>query len=283
VWPRIASGVANLNQISPAHFGKNRTELMHPVHSIVYFPYAIAESYQSGEFARFTVDAVTGRVLHHAERPEFTEEEEQHSPPDIKFGSLEVTFHRCENCGFDLPPEKTFVAVCTNCDCVNVIDSGGVALETIAAVSVPEGKDILYFPFWQFHIPPENAALRRLMGGIYHSEWLSVPAFRMTNLEGMYRLSKRLTAAMPHLGSSELESLGDSYLPVSVSAADAVTLANVISFRKRLKDDKKAEFGDLNFDPQTARLLFVPFHAESYFYVDSATKAVTFEKSSVRV
>jgi hypothetical protein len=120
------------------------------------------------------------------------------------------------------------------------------------------------------------------MGGIYHSEWLSVPAFRMTNLEGMYRLSKRLTAAMPHLSSAELESIGSTFLPVTVSAADAVTLANVISFRKRLKDVKSAQLGDFNFEPQTSRLLFVPFHAESYFFVDSATKAVTFEKSSVR-
>jgi len=283
VWPRIASGVANLNNISPAHFGKNRTELMHPVHSIVYFPYAIAESYQSGDFARFTVDAVTGRVLHHAGRPEFNENEESGLPRDIKFGSLEVTFHRCENCGFDLPQQKTFVAVCANCDYVNVIDSGGVALETIAVANAPRDGDNLYFPFWQFHIPPENAGLRRLMGGIYHSEWLSVPAFRMTNLEGMYRLSKRLTAAMPHLATTELESVGNSFLPVSVSAADAVTLAKVISFRKRLKNDKKAEFGDLKFNPQTARLLFVPFHEESYFFVDSAAKAVTFEKSAVRV
>ena len=97
--------VNSLAQLDEAAFGVNRTELYRPVASLVYFPCIVAESYAGGDFNRFVIDAVTGRLLDHLDRLEYSDDVVAVEPPQMEFGQLGVDFHRCPNCADDLPPE----------------------------------------------------------------------------------------------------------------------------------------------------------------------------------
>ena len=279
----VKTSVARLGSFSVADFGSNITELMHPVGSVVFFPYVIVESYQGHHFSRFIVDGVTSRVIEHETVPESESAVEAPSDPKLKFGMLKVDFHRCRNCGFDLPPEKSFVNICDNCQHVNLNDESKIAVRTIQSAELPDVKGAQLYPFWSFRIPDgQYPQVRQLFGGIYGSDWFAMPAFKMANLEAMYRLSQRTSAALPKVNLDEIDGTDSTFLPVTVGVDEASILANVIIFRRLLSTTGGRSREKIDFHPDEARLVYLPFHPEHYFYVDSILQAITFEKSLMK-
>ena len=285
-WPDAASEllsrINNLAHLDEAAFGKNRTELFRPVASLIYFPCIVAESYSGGEFNRFVVDAVTGRMLDHIDRSEYSDVSVTVDPEQMEFGQLGVDFHRCSNCGEDLPVSQSILYVCANC---HRLISLGQTSDSIGTVSmtVPAGSDSDgLFPFWSLTMTPEvQARLQRLFGGIFRSDRLVLPAFRIGNFEAMFRLAKRMSAALPRIETVPVDSFDRRCHPVTLSLAEARMFAGIITYRAELDRMVGTLAQKCDVEVTGADLLYAPFHPESYFYVDSVMGAVTFEKSLI--
>ncbi len=276
----LQQNVKNMGNIAFADFGKNRTELFHPVGSFVYFPYYIVESYLEGQFRRLIVDGVTGRVCNMLTQlsggGEFAEE------ADIELGQLTVEFHRCGNCGFDLPRQQSYVYICDNCGVLTVLEQYQPLLSELYFAPSPGKNDDKLLPFWAFKlVGPDAPRVKRLMGGIYASEWLVVPAFKIANFEAAYRLTKRMSAAFPRIELEPVESEKFHFYPVSVGPKEAEALSRALIYREEIAKTHSAAPKELNVAVEEARLFFAPFHPERYFYVDSIVGAITFERSLV--
>ncbi len=279
---RTTASAHNVGRIALAEFGRNRTELFRPVGSLIYFPYHVVESYQGGQFLRLVVDGVTGRVVSHVAELSAGEQGPPAEVPDFEFGQLTVDFHRCSNCGEDLPTEQSYVYICQNCNVLTILESNPLVAPEVDIVQSAVGDNDRLLPFWSFRLGgPDAARVQRLMGGIYNSEFFVVPAFRLTNFEAAYRLSKRMSAACARLEMAVVDGPDGRFLPVTVGPSEAIILGQAIIYREEISKDARSEPGDVNLQVQQARLFYAPFHLEQYFYVDSAIGAVTVEKSLV--
>lgn len=274
---RAIDKLTNLAAISA---GPNKSELLNPTGSIVYFPYLAVETY-SPSYYRFLLDGLTGRVAYFAEHPAPHTEDDQ---PDAieEFGALTVDFHRCSECGQDLPAGRSYVYICDNCSQVNRYDPVRAPECSVEWADGSYESDDGLFPFWSFTLPAdEGEAVRRVFGGIYNSDQLVIPAFAIPSFEAMFRLAKRMSAALAKIPSAPVDSFSGRFLPASQPHSTARLLAEVIVYRDLVQRDPKVAFADVNLHPTGVRLIYVPFHPEHYFYVDSVLKAVTFEKSLV--
>ncbi len=282
IWGRIRKSVDHMDHVTVAAFGKNRTELMYPSESVVYFPYVIVEAYETDRFMRFTVDGYTGRVLDMLDRPPAFSSEGGELLPSVEFGSLGVDFHRCRNCGVDLPPVKSFVSICKNCSRIDLADGATIRSEDLV-VAKDMGQDSgKMFPFWSFLVPEDDASeIRRMFGGLYDSGWLTLPAFAVPNFEALYRLTKRLSAAVPKIETVPVDNLQGQYRPVTLSAQDARRLTGVVIHRCRITADPNCSRSDDLFEPVQTKLIYLPFRAEHYFFVDCVLGAITFERALV--
>lgn len=63
VWEQVRRGVTSMGNMDVADFGKNRTELIHPEFSVVYFPYFQVETLDSEGLRRYLLDGLSARVL----------------------------------------------------------------------------------------------------------------------------------------------------------------------------------------------------------------------------
>jgi hypothetical protein len=97
----------------------------------------------------------------------------------------------------------------------------------------------------------------------------------------MFRLAKRMSAALPKIETVPIEAFDNRCRPVSLSLAEARMFAGIIAYRAEL-DRMVGTLGQkCDLEVISADLLYAPFHPESYFYVDSVMGAVTFEKSLI--
>jgi hypothetical protein len=277
---RAIQAIDKLTNLATVSAGPNKSELLNPAGSIVYFPYIAVETY-SPSYYRFLLDGLTGRVAHFSEQPAPHTGDDQ---PEIteEFGALTVDFHRCVECGEDLPAGRSYVNICDNCSTINRYDP------VTAPDCVVEWADGSYesedglFPFWAFTLPEvEGEAVRRVFGGIYKSNQLVIPAFAIPSFEAMFRLSKRMSSALAKIPSEQVDSFSGRFLPVSLPHSTARLLAEVIVYRDMAQRDHRTSFDKVNLHPTGVRLIYVPFHPEHYFYVDSVLNAVTFEKTLV--
>lgn len=264
--------------IETPDFGSNRTELFNPQAALVYFPYVLAESYASGDYDRFIIDGVTGKVVGHRESIE-PDDADLPDLPVIEFGQLRVDFHRCPECGIDLPIEQSLIYRCVNCGRLVNLDPGcGGLIDMLYAMAPTCPRDRL-FPFWSIALAGDQARLiQHQLGGLRRAERLVVPAFQTTAFEGAYRLTRRATTALPDFDLHPLDSNAAELHPVNVTISQAILLAEVIIYRAAVDrvGDLAGEKPELH--PSRVSLVFLPFHPESYFYVDSVNQAVTFEK-----
>jgi len=260
--------------------GPNRSELMNPKGSIVYFPYVIAETY-SPSFYRFTIDGVTGRVLDFDTQPE-PPVDPYEGDAITEFGKLAVELHRCFNCGFDLPTGRSYVYICDNCHEINRYDPvAPIDCHVEVATGDYDRQDPL-FPFWALSLPEvEGEAVRRVFGGLYRSSQLVIPAISIPSFEAVFRLAKRMSSAITQIPSDSVEGFNSRFLPVTLALSEAQMLAEVIVFRDQVRRNSKATFADINLHPTGAKLVYIPFHPEHYFFVDSILNAVTIEKALV--
>jgi len=286
-WPdaldRVKMSAQTIGHIDPADFGKNKTELFHPVGSLIYFPYYIMESYAGGQLRRLVIDGVTGRVWSNSTQLSPIDPAAPAETPDIEFGRLVVEFHRCSNCGVDLPTEQSFVYICDNCHVLTTLEKHSfVAREIEVAASRKKNISSKLLPFWSFKLSGKDAArVQKLMGGIYASDRFVVPGFKVTNFEAAYRLAKRMSAALPKLDMAPVEKFDARFLPTTVGPSEAETLGRAIVYRQEVTKNPRCAPGEIDIQVKEARLFYAPFHPEHYFYVDSIVGAVTFEKSLV--
>jgi len=276
----LLRNVGLISELDDADFGTNVTELFHPRATLVYFPYLVFESYSRRGFSRYVVDGVSGRVLEHDTRIDSDTGFEYPDAPDIEFGALTVEHHRCNTCGVDLPPEQSYIYVCRNCHELTVLGNQELPVEGLFYAPVEEKPEDFMFPFWSMNIGEEHAGrLRTLFGGIYNSDQLVIPAFKARNFEAVARLTKRMSAAIVQMELTELESPDSRFRPVSVSLDEALLLAELIIYRQQFSRSLHVKAGESAFIPRQVRLVYLPFHPEHYFYVDSVLNTVTFERS----
>jgi len=277
----LHSAINAIGKISMADFGKNKTELFHPTGSLLYFPYYIVESSHSGTTRLFILDGWTGRVIKYLEE----------SPDEFEWGdfdysshessSLRVDFHRCGNCGFDLPTGQSYIYICDNCKQLILMDNFSLTEGNLLIAEAEINANDKLFPFWSFELNESDAArVRPLIGGIYNSSRMVIPAFKQPNFEAMYKLSKRISAAAARINLMPLVNVDSRFGRVTLGLNDALTLAEVVLYREMLEKGLKPSVEDSKLKPAGINLFYAPFHPESYFYVDSVMGAITFERKS---
>ncbi|MEW6015469.1 MAG: hypothetical protein AB1690_09110 [Candidatus Zixiibacteriota bacterium] len=275
----LQKNINGISSVSQADFGKNRTEYFHPRGSLVYFPYYIAEDEIAGNQTRFVIDGITGRATSGSMNDN---EISQSASKDavLDFGRLTVEPHRCTSCGIDLPKEESLVYFCRNCQRLILLEKNDLLKSCLYRTVNSNKKEGRFFPFWSFRLSDsQRKEMQILFGGIYQSEFLVVPAFRIANFEAMYRLSKRISSALPRIALQEIDNSSSDYGSVNVGPGEASALAEIIIYRERLSRFGPAQSPPPKFIPQEIFLFYAPFHVENYFYVDSVLNAVTFEKS----
>ena len=280
----LSKNVGAVGNIVQPDFGKNKTEIFNPVGSLVYFPYYQIDISLNGKIHRIIMDGVTGRVVYDDISRKTDEESPSAESPQIEFGKLGVEQHRCNNCGNDLPTEQSYVYICHNCHEIMKLENHPLLKPEISAAEpVSESKDERYFPFWKLKLPAgSEKKFQMLFGGIYQSDCLVVPAFKSGNFEAMYRLAKRMSAAVAKIHLTPVEDFRDNYSLTTIGPNEALAMAEVIIYRERLSKNNSVSFQRNEFSPSEISLFFAPFHPEDYFYVDSILKAVAFEKTAIK-
>lgn len=282
VIDHLERGTARLNEINPAAFGKNKTKLFHPIASIVYFPYYIIESEATNRLRRLIVDGVSGSVVSFVDDCQPRESMTAEHSIQVEFGHLGVDFHRCPNCGFDLPGKQSYAYICDNCHEFVTLENNQLLNDGIKAVVGRGDQDDKLFPFWSMKLPEHDIGIVKMMfGGIHDSDRLIIPAFRAANFESMFRLSQRMSTAAPKMDSIPVDSFDKSYESVTMSLSEALVMAEVIIYRAKVGKTSGENSAPEKFSPIEISLIYAPFHLESYFYVDSVLGAVTFEKNLV--
>lgn len=273
----LDSNLSSIGCYDENEFGVNKTKLFNPKASLIYFPFYVFESFDELGFNRFVIDGITGRLMKYV-----TEIDANIISPDsvtFEFGSIKIKPHRCSNCGEDLPHEQSYVYICRNCQSLQVIDSGNFNLNEIFSIEGDTNHNNEYFPFWSFKMSEADAIrLRPVFGGIYVSDRLVVPAFKVSNLDAMFRLAKRFSSAIPKMNLISLDKTDSNFHEVNLSLSDAVIHAEVFIFRDKYAKEVNINKETSPFQPVEASLFFAPFHRENYFYVDSIINAITFEK-----
>ncbi|UCC44207.1 MAG: hypothetical protein JSU65_14020 [Candidatus Zixiibacteriota bacterium] len=294
---------ASFGEMSYDSVGINKSDLLEPQFSLVYFPFHIVESYCGGDYNRLLLDGVTGRVLGHRTEIDIGSEDgsspaSNGSPPrpavgpddtdgDIpeeepltpeSFGTLGVEFHRCTNCNEDLPDQQSLVYVCRNCQEVVYLERPQVPVVGVHHAIAPNRRKDELFPFWSFRLDGGDAGSRQVFAGIYDSDRVVIPAFSIASIEASYRLAQRMSTAAPQLPLEPTEMVDERYRPVEIGPNRAISLARVMIYRKLLSRNQSSKIDDVQFSPVEGSLIFAPFHPQSYFYVDSMLGAVTFEK-----
>ncbi|MBU0984372.1 MAG: hypothetical protein KKA42_10915 [candidate division Zixibacteria bacterium] len=306
---RIVQAVARMNEINPAAFGRNITRLFTPEFSLVYFPFYAVESYEE-RYRRFLLDGLTGRVLStgdpveqpqpvlniadgqqavtepQAARPpavvdriSFAEDDVPLEPPEFSPGELNVDFHRCTNCGVDLPAVQSCVYYCRNCKEMQILERSEISSVTVEMAGDSAGPDDRLVPFWWLTLSgPDAGRLGKLFGSLKPVDRLVIPAFETAHFDGMYKLSRRITAAFDKLPRHRTQALDDRCIPVQVRPAQAVANAEIIICREMLERGLALPDETTSLRTDQAGLVYVPFHLENYFYMDSVLNAITLER-----
>jgi predicted RNA-binding Zn-ribbon protein involved in translation (DUF1610 family) len=278
----LQKSLESVDAIDAGDFGNNRTKLFRPVGSIFYLPYFIIISPVDGRRRQIIADGKSGRIVNYIDDAEVDNTLFSAGDSLFEFGSLRVEHHRCSNCGQDLPPEQSFLYICRNCRQVISLGKHALPVSGLFVTEASIGSSDRLFPFWALKVNDSEAKkIRFLLGGIYDTNRLVIPAFRTPNFEAVYRLAKRLYAAFPKMKLAELEQLDSRYANVTLSLSEALTLAEALIYREKISKDIKNDAFNFDFQPIEAELFYAPFHPQSYFYVDSVFGAVTFEKSLV--
>jgi len=278
----VEQGTARLNEINPAAFGRNKTRLFHPVASIVYFPYYIIESESTQGLRRLTVDGVSGAVAGYVDDCQPLDEKSGEYSIQMEFGRLDVEFHRCPNCGFDLPGKQSYAYICDNCHQLVMLETHSLLSEGINTVVGSGFQNDRLFPFWSMKLPDNDiGVVKKMFGGIYDSDRLVLPAFRAANFEAIFKLSKRMSSAAPKMDYTPVDGFDSRFEPVTMSLSEALVMTEVIIYRAKVGKTGGESTEPEKLSPVEISLIYAPFHPESYFYVDSVLGAVTFEKNLV--
>jgi ribosomal protein S27E len=278
VWKTVQRRARGLDRIETPTFGKNVTQVHRPVASLIYFPYLVAESYDGGDYRRFLVDGVTGRMLHLDQQP--PQQPKNISPPvTIEFGRLTVELHRCGNCGHDLPAQPSYVYLCSHCHATTVLDPRLNSLDRFTVVRGDFGENSQLFPFWSIPGKLKSRPGKSPADENLGRERVVVPAFRLANFEAAFRLSRRMSAAIDRLPFEDVSECDVRFQPVSIGPDEARLMAQLMLQRAAMAQGRTSPLDMETPESSTMSLFFAPFHAGGYFFVDSVLESVTFEKT----
>jgi predicted RNA-binding Zn-ribbon protein involved in translation (DUF1610 family) len=285
-WPEVCAelsqSAAKRTMLESGPGGVEKWELLHPAGSLVYFPYLAAVTDTGPDRRHFLLDGLTGRVVHSEEGEGPIGQWNAIEPGVSVGGRLQVVFHRCGNCGTDLPATRSSIYRCHNCRTVASLETNRVFHGDLqSAASAGTAADPL-FPFWTLKTTPE--AVRRLVflpSGMAAGDRLIVPGFTMANFETVRRLCQRMTAVFPGLTVNPLGDDDRRLLPVTVPLSEAVVLAEIVLYSASAAHGPKAAAESPAILPEEAGLLYAPFHQDNYFMIDSVLGAVTFERKAV--
>lgn len=261
-------------------FGANKTELFCPRASLLYFPFLVFDFYDDDGFNRFVIDGVTGRVLDHVTELNLNNSFSS-DIPEIEFGEIKIEKHQCGTCGEDLPVTESLVYICHNCQRLTDLEPG-TELSSLTGIDSPDSDSDIMIPFWSLKMNKEDAKkLKPMFGGIFQSDSMVIPAFRINNIDAMSRLTKRISSAYPQFRFKKLLELDNRFHPVNLPLTEAVMLADVFIHKDRYVRGMNPKNETESFIPTEVSLFFAPFRLENYFYVDSALNAITFEKNLI--
>lgn len=266
--------------------GHLASELLFPEGSIVYFPFAVFEHKSKDCLQRIVCDGLVGRVLSVINSPEELSDDYREKSSLIDFGKVLVTEHRCKNCGTDLPASSSSIYVCRNCQIAVSVDNNSTLNEGIFRAIDPDkkrGSDIQLFPFWSFRAPKN--LINDFIKSYYHidnSENIIVPAFSFSNFDAMRRLTKRVTASGQMLNVEHVNELDRRFLAAPVGQKKAHRLAEITLYCAQATRKTNLSIDDFNFPIKDARLIYIPFKRENYFYISTVNDAITFEKRAYR-
>jgi len=283
VYTRTVHSVKMKAGLNAGSRGKARAELFEADGSIIYFPYHVVETDTgSGDVQRFVVDGITGRVLHFETVQTISEFDQSGLAAVGEYGQLTVDFHRCTNCGVDLPATQSSVYICHNCQTVTSMEQNQIIADGIAAAQSTGRRSDIHYPFWSFKVSPEEIRLAASLAvGYAVPDRLLIPAFKIRNFEAMRRLCQRATGAWPDITFDPILDQRDNSLfePAVVGVRQARTLAEIVLYYQMLSKQPNLEARSIHVMPESIGLVYIPFHAENYFFIDSVNGAITFEKS----
>ena len=310
VLKTVELSVASMSSIELAEFGENVTKLFNPKYSLIFFPYCIVEDYTGAGYRRYILDGLTGRILlswdseqvdtkaelQNAQTKGSNEDEltisdlaipekgiredtpenvDGRNAEQVKFGALEVVFHRCDECGSDLPAKPSCVYICPNCHELTCLDKQLNSKPEVVAADIVS-KDASFFPFWTYRVN-----LNQQLNFTRDSQKVFVPAFKMANFEAMYRLCRKATSAASKFEFVPIESFDERFANVDILPTQGIALANVVNYRFSLEKSGRLPSNQIALDTTQLTLCYIPFKPENYFFVDSVLNSVTFEKSTV--
>jgi DNA-directed RNA polymerase subunit RPC12/RpoP len=269
--------VQKLSDASNLTNKRNLSKLFGLKAALVYFPYHQALYRENEAVTTLLLDAVSGRVVGDSGVPAAGD----HESSQRNFGALKIDFHRCSNCGEDLPTTNSILYCCKNCGSVTTLETHTAFDRNIALTNSECSERDLLLPFWLMDCQAGvESVAGRASDGDTGSRPLVVPAFQVANFEALYRLTCRLTTALPKLGLCRNGEVKRDIAPANVGLQEAIILAHAAVARGELKQNPQAKL-NTEFAMTRAQLLLVPFHAESYFLVDSVISAVTIERRAM--
>ena len=294
IWDKMSSQAVGIGRVTSIASHENLTQLFNPTFSVVYFPFFVVDSFSGPSYRRLIVDGLSGRVVadfdplsESSDGSELPEEPPEtgegiDSDEEMEFGELGIEMHRCATCGVDLPDRQSWVYICRNCNSLNLLENTDMPVEQVLSCATDSNRSDQQFPFWSFKLSDADAeALGPVLGGLYDSDHLVIPAFRMPLGEAMLRLTQRMSSALPRLDMHPVAGYNSTLNHVDVSLRDATRYISLFVHWARLTKTGKSDAVLADYQPQSAELIYAPFHPESYFYVDSALQSITFEKSLV--
>ncbi len=228
------------------------------------------------EAEKSIVPLLAGKGIRYSESDNFETE-----APQIEFGELQVELHRCHNCGENLPSQQSCIYICRNCQQLTCLEKKIKVLPKILKAETTD-KEAEMFPFWSIPVSGKASdVLKKSLGAGSDFRNFTVPAFKITNLEAMYRLCKRALVSTDSFELEPVENLDNSFRGVDISPSEAFVLANAVYYRHWLEKFRKLPTEEISMNLREIRLCYLPFKAENYFYVDSILKSITFEKSII--
>jgi len=203
-------------------------------------------------------------------------------PLAIEFGQLDVGFHRCANCGVDLPAQKSYVYICSNCQVIQLAEETARELNGIEVADWSGDDDVVMVPFWWIRISPEESKrMARMLGTVQQPDKLFIPALKASNFEAANRLARRMTAAHTKLTTSRTSMLDSRFMPVAISQSEARAHAELLICREMMEMGNRSPEVEVDLKATESGLIYVPFQLQNYFYVDAILKAVTMERSLI--
>ncbi|MFH2057218.1 MAG: hypothetical protein ABIJ61_14770, partial [bacterium] len=281
-FDKSAESVAHLGYMGFSHLQMHSVgvETMMIYFPVWYVDFANSEGRQIAQF-----DAVAKRVVDVSLKDFELPEREAIT---VKDAAVEVTAHRCPNCGADLPVADSVSYYCDNCWRLYVGSPTGYRQLKVQVPVETKESDRL-FPFWVFDLessdwPEKGNFLDTLTCCQLQEERFFMPAFRIGNPARILRLVKHFNRRDYGLKFDPLPDGHYDFVNVHVTPEKAAELMMPLVKAIEAKQGYMVVKGELRQTPTLLppELIWLPFVPDRYFLRDEITGA-TIEKAAVKI